>query len=656
MTTPIDRFKKAIVNAFTVKPAPDEPTYGDRLRDWLSSFLVKGTNEFLESAEPSTKDIMRDTLNKVLETPEMTPELRKVLEDSLEKGDWVATLVGALAFVTGTIASLFSSGAPMGRCVEYYADRRMESFRLDPMSVINAWRRDPEAYEKYFDDLRDQGWDDERIEALKFFTLFLPSARDIVSWYAREVYEPDMIERYGLADELPTYEETDFPKIGVDPTQAKNFWMAHWEHASYMQIREMVHRGVLSKDKTMPAPPTTKEGWEARDAEGAEAAYDWYRLVEIPPFWRARLTEMMFEVPTRVDVRRWWDMRTIDEERLRSIYHAQGYHGKDLDDYVLWTKVYVAFPDLIARWKNGWITLDEVRAELTGYGMPADRMEELMETKVKPEGAAKTEAERDITKTDIYKGVKTGVITRGEAMELLMDLGFDEDDADYLLTINIPTDEEDVVVKERELSKTDILKGLKAEVITEDEALAKLLELRYTQLDAEFLLKIYKATIKPPAEAREREASKADIVLAVKKGLITAEEGYLMLQDIGFTPEASQFILMVKAEVSPFSPMAYQEFKDITGKWRKAAGVEGTPEAEALRHAAAEVVKLTRDIEVLKERVKDEERGLVAGKILPPGATAKVDELRVALHRAEATLAAAKSHYDALIAEWRHKA
>ncbi|GAH68500.1 unnamed protein product, partial [marine sediment metagenome] len=242
-----------------------------------------------------------------------------------------------------------------------------------------------------------------------------------------------------------------------------------------------------------------------------------YRTMGYSSFWQERLLQLVREIPTRVDVRRWWDMRTIDEAELRSIYQRRGYFGKDLENYVVWTKVYVAFPDLIARWKNGWITFDEVRAELIGYGMPAARAEELLETKFKATAGDKTAAERDITKTDIIKGVKKGVITRGEGMELLMDMGYDEADADYILTINIPVDEEDVVVNQRELTKTDILNGLKAAIITEDEALERLKEIRYSPLDAEFLLKIYKALVKPPTEPKEREASKADIVLAVKK-------------------------------------------------------------------------------------------------------------------------------------------
>jgi len=321
------------------------------------------------------------------------------------------------------------------------SDGRVEALKLvtetrvDPASWITAFRRKYAEFAKIEGDLKEQGWTDERIEALKFITLYMPSAAEIVHWYAREVYEPDMIDRYGLDSELPNYEETDFPKIGVDPIQARHHWMAHWEHASYMQVREMIHRGVLSLDKTMPSPPTTKEGWEARDAEGEKAAYDWYRLVEIPPFWRARLTEMMYEMPTRVDVRRWWDMRTISEERLYSIYHSRGYHGKDLDDYVLWTKVYTAWPDLIARFKNAWIGEEDVRKELKALGMPPERIEEMMQTKIKNAKPEQVAEERLATATEIMKGVKKEFISTAQGIEMLGDLGYSEETAIFKLVV-----------------------------------------------------------------------------------------------------------------------------------------------------------------------------------------------------------------------------
>jgi len=442
-----------------------------------------------------------------------------------------------------------------------------------------------------------------------------------------------MIARYGLDSEFGAIDKEPFYKAGMTDEQILNYWRAHWEHASWMQVVEMLHRGLMTE----------------------EQVWDWFRVVEIPPFWRQLLIDTAYTWPTRVDVRRWWDMRTIDETELRRLYSGMGYRGVNLDNYVLWTKVYVAFPDLMARWSKGWITLDEVKSELTGLGMPADRVEEMIQTKIKPEGIDRVSGERDVTKTDIYKGVKQGVITRGEGIELLIELGYDEDEADYLLTINIPQDEEAVVVKDRELTKADILSGLKTAIITPAEALTKLEGLRYRREDAETILGIFKAATEPPLEAWQREASKADIVAAVKQGLITPEKAYLMLLDIGFSAEASNFILMVRAEVSPFSPISYEEFRNLTQKYRRAIGREAKPMSEEIIAAGALVVRLTRETEDLQKTIKEEERGLIADEAIPEAASARRDELRVALHRAESELAAAQTNYDSLVAEWRHK-
>ena len=495
----------------------------DRLRGWMASWLTRGFNELMESMEPEAIDLVRVNLAKIADNPETPQDIKDIIDKLLAGKKPLPLLILIPLAVAMFIPQATAIVQPLGNIIRYSQEKLFHSYRLDPISVITAWRRDPAAYEKYFADLKDQGWDDDRIEALKFFTLFYPSPMDLVRWQAREVFEPAMIEKYGLKDELGELRREDFYKAGMSDEQIDNFWMAHWEHPELRTIIEMLRRTDFSEDDMR----------------------DWFRLVEIPPYWRDKLIEISYEIPTRVDVRRWWDMRTIDEARLRELYAFQGYHGKDLDDYVLWTKVYVAFPDLIARWKNGWITLDDVKRELTGYGMPAARLEELIQTKIKSAEPERTTTERDLTKTEIYKGVKTGLITWGEGLELLMDLGYDADEADYILTVNV-----------------GVLEG---------------------------------------------------------------------------------------------SPETFAEFKDITKKWRKSSGVETEHVVEEMKQAAAEVVKFSKDLEVLHRRVKEEEATLIKDEALPVEATAKRDELRVMLHRAESALAAAKSRYDGLIAEWRHK-
>jgi len=490
---------------------------GDRFKGWIdgiiSALIVKPFNS-----------MVKRSLNKYIDDPNLPPSMKESLKDYLASEDPGEVAAGGLLSVLGGISALLGVGRPKGRSLEYYEDRLEKSYRLDPIAVITAWRRDPAAYEKYFADLVDQGWSDDRIKALKFVTEFMPSAQDLVRWEAREVFEPDMIAKYGLDDEFSGLDLSLFDKIGVTREQALNYWRAHWEHASWNQVVEMVRRGQM----------TEADVW------------DWFRLVEIPPFWRDKLIAISWEVPTRVDVRRFYDMRTIDETRLREIYTAQGYHGKDLDDYVLWTKIYVDLPDLLARWKNGWITLEEVRARLIADGMSAGAADELIQTKVKAVEPTSTTEGKELTKTEIYKGVKQGVISYDEGLDLLMDLDYTADQADYLLNTNVQT--------------------------------------------------------------------------------LTGSPGNL------------------------------EEFKEMTQKYRKAVGSESQAPTQELREAAAEVVKLKKDLDILQARVKEEEAQLVNEEVLPPQATAKRDELRVSLHRAESALQAAKSHYDTLVAEWRHGA
>ena len=442
-----------------------------------------------------------------------------------------------------------------------------------------------------------------------------------------------MVAKYGLTDELENIERETFYKAGMTDEQIDNYWKAHWLHASWQQMVEMLHRGLVTE----------------------EDVYEWFKVVEIVPYWRNLLIQTAYTWPTRVDVRRWWDMRTIDEPELRRLYSGMGYRGVNLDNYVLWTKVYVAFPDLMARWTKGWITEADVRSELTALGMPAERVETMIQTKVKAEQPARTAAERDVTKTDIYKGVKQGVIARDEGIELLQELGYDEDEADYLLTINIPMDEEDVIIKERALSKTDIKAGIAKEVLSRAEALVKLMELRYSTADAEFLLDIYEVVAKPPPEPRIREASKADIVLGVKKGLITQEEGYGMLLDLLFTPEAANFILMVKTEESPFSAKSFKEFKDITSKYRKAAGMTTPAFNDKLREAAAELVEISDQVKSLEIAVRTEEQLLVDQDVIPEETEKRLKELQVARNRAIAEKERLQDAYNTLVAEFRQE-
>jgi hypothetical protein len=597
----------------------------------MVSWLVGGTETFTTSLEPRAQEAMRATLLKLKDNPSAPPELRDMIDKSLATGNILEVINGILFSIIGYVPALLGSGAPIGRVMEADVDLLWRSYLLDEMKVITAWRRDPAKYEFYFNDLKRQGWSDDRIETLKVITQVIPNAADIVRFALREVYTPEIAERYGQFQDIPEGAYPDAARAGLSEDMFNKYWAAHWGLPSASDGFELLHRGILTED----------------ELKGLLKAND------IMPYWRDQLIKLSWNIPTRVDVRRFWDMRTIDEKRLREIYTGLGYHAQDLEDYVLWTKIFVDFPDLLARYKNGWITLDQVKAELIAMGMKPERAATLIEEKIKKAAPERVAAEKDLTKADIIAGVKKGVITRVQAAELLTDIGYSNDEALYLLDVNIPTDEETSVKTARELTKSDILAGLKAEVITEADARNKLLALRYTAADADFLLKVYKAAAKPPTEPKLKEASKADIVTAVKKGLITQEAGYMMLLDIDFAPDAAIFILSVATEESPFSPATFDEFRDMTQKYRIAVGMEGKPMTEELKRLGAEVVRLSAEVEALTRAVKAEQGTLVETEGLPAAATARLKELQAALYKAQAELARVQTDYRAKVTEWR---
>lgn len=403
---------------------------GDRFKSWIEGnfkvwqaniktfiFSLFGPlgmifwNMFRSQIETETKA----NLQAIADDPNTSPEIRAIVLEGITSVNTGGEVMAWILTIFGTLISIIHLGGPQGRNMSYVQDRKIKSFRLDPLSIVTAWRRDPGKYAGLFSDLDDQGWDDLRQEVLKFVTEFIPSADEQTLWLAREVFEKDMVDKYGLDDELPVYEDTDFSKVGVTREQMTNKWRAHWVHASWQQIVEMLHRGLI----------TEADVWE------------WFRLVEIPPFWRQLLIDSAYTWPTRVDVRRWWDMRTIDEARLRELYSGMGYRGQNLEDYIKWTKVYTDFPMMMSRFRNGWITEDGIRQWLLGLDIPAERVEQFIQEKTKPESDARVEEGRTFTKSEIYKGVRNGVITPEQGIELIMDLGYSEDEADYLLTINV---------------------------------------------------------------------------------------------------------------------------------------------------------------------------------------------------------------------------
>lgn len=603
----------------------------DTLGGWIVDLMAAGAKRGLKSASPPPGNIA-DLMNTYETRTGTSDDLSAWVEWIRQQGNTpVGYLIGITITVVQILGLILSGSEAVGREISNAQNKVIRSQILDPNTIITLWRRLGSKDDFILDDLRLAGLSEDRIKYFETATRFYPSPQDLVNWQAKEVFEPSMRSKYGLDDEADEIDPALFAKAGIDEEQMRNFWAAHWEHPSWNQIIEMLHRGQLTEADV----------------------YEWYTLVEIPPHWRDKLTAISYNVPTRVDVRRFLDMKTIDETRLREIYAAQGYHGKDLDDYVTWTKVYVAMPDLIAQVKNGWIDPVEVVPALVQLGMTAEAATELYQTKFKAAVSTDDLAVADLTKTEIYKAVKAEKISRADAVSLLEDMGKTRATATLLLDLNAPADATVTAATERQLAKTDIREALELQIIDEAKARELLAGLRYTAASIDLLISIFLATIDKPADAAQRSLSKADVISGVKKGLITQTEGLQLLIKMGFIPVDAEFILSINAEESPFSAVNYGEFTGIIDNYRRAAGMAEIPIETRLKNKADELVRVKAQVGELTKQLEELLIPIENEAELLPAARKPITDTRVKLNRATADLQWIQQDYDSLVVRFK---
>ena len=285
--------------------------------------------------------------------------------------------------------------------------------------LIDAKRRGIIPESNFQDRMARFGWSATDALILEQAQAYYPSAQDLITWAAKEVYEQDSVRKYGLADELDKLDQAPFRKRGIDAEQVRNYWVAHWEHPSWTQVQRFLHYGQVDGSFSV------------------EDAKEWFRLVEIPPYWRDFFTSTAFQPYTRVDIRRMWDLGVVSDQQVIEAYQREGYDLEHAKNLLIFSKVERQLPELQKRYRNGWITREELMAELKTFGIKPERVQGIYERTIKADSAERVAKDRELTKAEIIKGVKKEAITREVGQLMLQRLGYDADEANFLLTINV---------------------------------------------------------------------------------------------------------------------------------------------------------------------------------------------------------------------------
>ncbi len=228
---------------------------------------------------------------------------------------------------------------------------------LDVQDYLALWRRGYISEADLSEKLQALSLDADSIGLAKKVTEFFPQPADLIHFAVREVYSPEIVEKFGQKEDLPAIFITEAAKVGVSKEQAENYWAAHWELPSPLQGFRMLHRRIVDED-------TLKMLLKALD---------------VMPFWRDKMVALSYNVLTRVDVRRMHDRGVLTDEQVYDAYLDVGYS-----------------PD------NAALMLDFTKA----YN---------------------SDENRGITRSNVVKAYKMGLLEESEMVSFFEDIGYSED-------------------------------------------------------------------------------------------------------------------------------------------------------------------------------------------------------------------------------------
>jgi len=312
--------------------------------------------------------------------------------------------------------------------------------------------------------LEEMGFTKTRIMEMKKLWTLIPPVQDILMMVAKEAFEPDEIKKYGLGDEFPEEQSEWLTKMGLSRYWQEKYWAAHWDYPSFGQVITCLQRQVDKPDGT----PFNQDD-----------VYDYYRVIEIPPFWRHMLTKIQYIPYTRVDTRRMHAMGVLTDEELQRAYQDQGYDETKAGKMAQFTIAYnldtmkkLTQSQVIKAYRNKLLTKDEVHALLTPLKFRTEHIEFLL-------------ASEDFDETMDIQAIYLKT-THDRFTSLLIDeLGA----RDALGKLNLPGRQIDAlmdkwntekIIETKLPSKTDLDKFLRNEIINRDTYRNEMYRLGYS--------------------------------------------------------------------------------------------------------------------------------------------------------------------------------
>ncbi len=367
--------------------------------------------------------------------------------------------------------------------------------KLSPLDLIQLKRRGLISDEDFLIQQQKSRTDDKTISQIDNLSKFIPGVQDTIQFAVREAYRDDIADKFGYDDDFPTTERVatieemnvsehenlegsdrliaQALQIGLDPDILRRFWRAHWQLPSITAGLEMFHR---LRPEFNPDNPVD-----------FDTIKELLKIQDIAPFWQERILETSFNLPTRVDVRRMYVSGLLTQQEVFDLYQQRGYSPK-------------------------W----------------AEKLTQLADSD-------KLDSGRDLSRSMIEKAYEEGIIKRENAVSLLIEMRYDENEAEIIV---------DLIDRDLANNKLrDKLKLLKAQFIRGiiDEVLYK------SSLDDLNILSERRDLIilasKSERLTKQKLATKEDLKAFFKKQIFTKIEVKVELLKLGYNEELADRLI-----------------------------------------------------------------------------------------------------------------
>lgn len=299
---------------------------------------------------------------------------------------------------------------------------------------------------------------------------------DLVRFLVREVFTPELREKLQLDAEYPETADQEFRRLGISVEYARNIWAAHWQLPAIGQLQTSFHRYSPDTrqfwEDEVNSMGLTPENVETTRQDMA----DLLKFSDVGIYYRDKILANLYSDLGQIQLR--WLVRFRFLDFAETTYRLQ---RRGLPAPLARTVAQVFFcVQSITDWKDGIktgiTTWDEVLTEMAGWEIDNENVRRIVQLKVAPDTLAAVEPERDLTKKTVLDAFDLSMANEADTKKRLVDLGYSADQASFILATHI---ESEKMKQAKEairggLTKAEVKKAYRKGVIDKGAALQAL--------------------------------------------------------------------------------------------------------------------------------------------------------------------------------------